>query len=497
MRIIILGAGRVGESVVDSLVSEQNDITVIDTDARRLRALEERYDLRGLVGSGVDPVVLEEAGARDADMLIACAALDETNLVCCKVAHRLFNVPTRIARVRSQAFRHGSELVDKEGFAVDRVICPEESLTRYIFKLIEYPEALQVREFAGGLACLVSVRAVAGAPLVAHSIAELRECAPDVAMRIVAIYRRFEDEPDRFIACDGATRVEPGDEVFVLAARDDIPRVLKALHRDEHRAPQGRPRRKVQRIMIAGGGRVGLRLAQELAAAPAGFHVKVVEQDAERCTALAGQLPHEVLVLNGDVTDENLLEDESIETVDLFLALTNDDENNIMSSLLAKRLGARRVLALINRRSYAELMHGTQIDIALSPAQAMIGELLAHVRQGDVQAVHSLRRGVAEGLEIVARGDRKTSRIVGRTVRDLKLPAQAHFGLIVRGLPDPLAVVDAEAEAGEAAPPREPQVIIPKADTVIESNDHVVIFVPHKRLIRDVEKQFRVSAAFF
>lgn len=493
MRVIILGAGRVGESVVDSLVSENNDITVIDTDARRLRALEERYDLRGLVGNGIDPAVLEEAGARDADMLIACAALDETNLVCCKVGHRMFNIPTRIARVRSQAFRHGSDLVDTDGFAVSRVIRPEESLTRYIGKLIEYPEALQVHEFAGGLACLVSVRAVTGAPLVAHSIAELRQCAPDAAMRIVAIYRRFENEPDRFIACDGPTRIEPGDEVFVLAARDDIPKVLATLHHDEQHA-KGPGTRKVERVMIAGGGHVGQRLAEELGAADKGLHVKVLELDPERCVALASKLPHDVLVLQGDATDEALLDDESIESIDLFLALTNDDENNIMSSLLAKRMGAKRVLALINRRSYAELMHGTQIDIALSPAQTMIGELLAHVRQGDVQAVHSLRRGVAEALEIVARGDRKTSRVVGRKVRDVRLPDQAHFGLIVRDLPDPLAI-----GATDAAPTPlvEPRVIIPSGDTVIESNDHVVIFVPRKRLIREVEKLFRVSAAFF
>lgn len=496
MRIIILGAGRVGESVVDGLVSEKNDITVIDSDTRRLRALEERFDIRGVVGNGIEPAVLEDAGARDADLLIACAELDETNLVCCKVAHRMFNVPTRIARVRSQAFGHGGDLVDKEGFAVDRVICPEESLTKYIFKLIEYPEALQVREFAGGLACLVSVRAMAGAPLVAHSIAELRDCVPDTAMRVVAIYRRFEDEPDRFIPCTGSTRVEPGDEVFVLAARDDIPKVLAALHGDEQRGRGRRAKRRVERIMIAGGGRVGLRLAQELAAAPAGFQVKIIEHDAERCTLLAGRLPHEVLVLHGDATDENLLEDESIENVDLFLALTNDDENNILCSLLAKRLGASRTLALINRRSYAELIHGTQIDIALSPAQAMIGELLTHVRQGDVQAVHSLRRGVAEALEIVARGDRKTSRVVGRAVDDIRLPDQAHFGLVVRGLPDPMAEPPAQAGAGLPVP-TVPQVIIPSGETVIESNDHVVIFVPHKRLIRDVEKLFRVSAAFF
>ena len=485
MRVIILGAGRVGESVVDSLVSEQNDITVIDTDARRLRALEERYDLRGLVGNGIEPSVLEEAGARDADMLIACSALDETNLVCCKVAHRLFNVPTRIARVRSQAFRHGSELMDKEGFAVDRVICPEESLTRYIFKLIEYPEALQVREFAGGLACLVSVRAVAGAPLVRHSIAELRECVPGADMRIVGIYRRLENEPDRFIVCEGPTLIEPGDEVFVLSAREHVQAVLSALHRDDQSG-----RREVERIMIAGGGRVGLRLARQLIETGSKYHIKVLERDHARCVQLASELPSSVLVLHGDGTDEDLLEDEGIENIDLFLSLTSDDEDNIMASLLAKRLGAKRVLALINRRSYADLMHGTQIDIALSPAQTMLGELLAYVRQGDVQAVHSLRRGVAEALEIVARGDRKTSRVVGRTIDEITLPKGAQFGLIMRGLPEANAPLDAQ-------PPVPPEVIIPRGDTVIRSNDHVVIFIPRKRLVRDVEKLFRVSATFF
>ncbi|HCL85641.1 MAG TPA: Trk system potassium transport protein TrkA, partial [Comamonadaceae bacterium] len=211
MKIIILGAGRVGQSVAESLVSEKNDITVIDTDARRLRELQDRYDLRGVVGNGIDPAVLAEAGARDTDLLIACAAQDETNLVCCKVAQLAFSIPTRIARVRSSGFalEEGGELLGKDGFGVDRIICPEESLTRYIGKLVEYPEALQVREFAGGRACLVSVRARAGAPLVGMQIGTMRDTAPDVAMRIVAIYRRFPDEPDRFVPCDGSTRVEP------------------------------------------------------------------------------------------------------------------------------------------------------------------------------------------------------------------------------------------------------------------------------------------------
>ena len=493
MKIIILGAGRVGQSVAESLVSERNDITVIDTDANRVRDLEGHFDLRGVVGNGIDPAVLAEAGANDTDLVIACAAQDETNLVCCKVAQLMFNVPSRIARVRLSGLDPNGPLLGPEGFAVN-VICPEASLTRYISKLIEYPESMQVREFAGGRACLVATRARYGAPMVGQTIGHIRETTPDVAMRVVAIYRRFPEEPDRFVPCSGDTRIESGDEVFVLAAREHLPFVLSSLHRRD-----GQPERKVRRIMIAGGGEVGLRLARKLGEEPGRFNAKILECDAARCVKLASELPSHVLVLHGEGTDERLLESESIEDVDLFLALTDDDENNIMSSLLAKRMGARRVLALINRRSYADLMHGTQIDIALSPAQAMLGELLAHVRRGDVQAVHSLRRGVAEALEIVARGDRKSSRVVGRKVSDLRLPPDVHMGLIVRGLPESGAVtaVQPAGAASQLPPPLPPEVIIPRSHTVIESNDHVVFFLPHKRLVREVEKLFRPSATFF
>ena len=491
MKIIILGAGRVGQSAAASLVSESNDITVIDTDAARLRDLEARLDLRGVVGSGIDPKVLAEAGARDTDLLIACAAQDETNLVCAKVAQMEFNVPQCIARVRTSGFEDGSALLSREGFAVDHILCPEDSLVRYITKLVEYPGALQVREFAGGRACLISTRARSGAPAVGLEIKRLREQMPEVAVRIVAIYRRYVDEPDRFVPCDGTTRIESGDEVFALAGVERVPQVLAAL-----RLRPGAPARQVRRIMMAGGGVVSERLARRLAEQDERFHIKVVEPDGERCVALASCLPEQVLVLQGEASDEDLLGEESVEEVDFFLALGDDDENNIMSCLLAKRMGARRVLALIHRQAYAELMHGTQIDIALSPAQAMLGELLAFTRRGDVQAVHSLRRGVAEALEIVARGDRKSSRVVGRRVEDLPLPPSVHMGLIVRGLPD-LEAPPPDEGAAPAAPPAEPEVIIPRSHTVIESNDHVVFFLPHKRLVREVEKLFRVSATFF
>ena len=462
MRIIILGAGRVGESVAESLVSEQNDITMIDPDPERLRDLEDRLDLRGVPGNGIQPSVLRSAGAEDADMFIACAALDETNLTACKVAKSLFGIQTTVARLRSPEFEEGAELLNKEGFAVDHVICPEESVMHTILQLIDYPEALQVLEFSQGRARLIAVRAAAGSRLANHSIGEFRDLFPAAQMRVVAIYRQETEVP-----LAAATRVLPGDEVFVLADRDKIRQVLGAIHNFD---------RPVRRVMIAGGGKVGLRLARRLAGH---CEVKIIDRERKRCDYLAGQLPSEVLVLEGDAADEDLLIDENVGEMDLFVSLTSDDEDNILSAMLAKRLGARRVIALINRRVYAEMMQGSTIDIALSPAQTVIGELLAHVRRGDVAAVHSLRRGAAEALEGVARGDARTSRLVGRRVDEIPLPPGARFGALVRGKGS-----DCE-------------VLMPHHDLMIQADDHVIIFIPDKRQLRAVEKLFQVSAFFF
>jgi len=472
MKILILGAGRVGESVAESLVSEKNDITVIDTDPARLRFLQDRLDLRGVVGNGIQPSVLRDAGIDDADMIIACAPQDETNLVVCKIAHDLFNVPTRIARVRSPEFAQGSPMLERNGFAVDQVICPEQSVTSYIRKLIRYPEALQVLEFAQGLVSLIAVRAVEGSPLVQHNLAEIPTLVAGADMRIVAIYRLEK----ALKSLEGDTRIEIGDEVFVLASTEHIRAVLGAL------AQVDRP---VKRIMIAGGGKVGLRLAREIHAE---YQLKLIEPLRARCEYLATELPPAVLVLQGDATDEDLLGDENVDEMDLFLALTSDDEDNIMSCLLAKRMGARRVLALINRRAYADLVQGSQIDIAIAPSQAVIGELLAYVRRGDVESVHSLRRGAAEAMEAIVRGDRKTSRLAGRPVGDIGLPKGAQVGAIVRGLH--------RSDGSDAGADAKPQVIIAHRDTVIEPNDHVIVFVPRKRMVRDVEKLFQVSATF-
>jgi trk system potassium uptake protein TrkA len=452
----------VGESVAESLVSEQNDITVIDQDPARLRLLEERLDLRGVVGNGIQPSVLREAGAKDADMIIACAAADESNLVVCKIAHDVFNVPTTIARLRSPEFNEGDELLGKSGFAVDHVICPEESVMRYIEQLIQYPEALQVLEFAEGRVSLIVVRAAADSLLVNRSIAEFRERLPHAEMRVVALYRQ-----DTLIDASPETRILPGDEVFVLADTRKIPIVLGGIHKTD---------KPVQRLMLAGGGKVGLRLARNLVGQ---YDVKLIERDKKRCEYLASQLPSSMLILNGDGADEDLLQEENVGEMDLFLALTSDDEDNIMSAMLAKRMGARRVMALINRRAYADMMQGSTIDIAISPAQTVIGELLAHLRRGDVAAVHSLRRGAAEALEGIARGDIKTSKLVGRRVEEIKLPKGVSMGAIVRG----------EGKNSE--------VLMPHHDTLIEANDHIVLFIPNKQDVRAVEKLFQVSATFF
>jgi len=475
MKIVILGAGRVGASVAASLVSEHNDITVIDTDASRLRPLQDRLDLRTVAGNGTHPPVLVQAGIEDADLLIAAAAGDETNLVACQIAARQFNVPTRIARIRAPEFQDQPEITGEGGFYVDHLICPEQTVTDYVRKLIEFPEALQVLEFAGGRASLIAVRAYAGGPMVSRPISELRTHHPDLDARVVAVFRG-----DRPIRPHGALMIEAGDEVFLLAPSEHIRTVLSELRRMDE---------PVRRVMIAGGGNIGLRLARSLGGE---YQVKLIELDRARCNALVAQLPAATLVLNGDSTDEDLLADEGVDETDLFVAVTSDDENNIMSCMLAKRMGARRTIALINRQAYADLVEGNRIDIAIVPSQTTIGQLLTHVRRGDVVAVHSLRRGAAEALEAIAHGDAQSSKMVGRRIDEVELPRGATIGAIIRPVADSL--LPARRGEREARPD---EVIMVHGDTVIESGDHVIVFVENRRLTPRIEKLFQVSVGFF
>ncbi len=457
MNILILGAGQVGSTVAESLVSEANDITIVDTDVEKLRFLQSRFDLRTVVGAASHPAVLREAGIADADMLLAVTQSDEVNMVACKIAASLYSTPTRIARIRSADYLANPALFDAANFCIDFSICPEQILTDYISKLVEFPEALQVLEFADGLVSLVAVRATEGSPLIGRELSFLRTHLPNVETRVAAIFR--QDHP---IIPKGGTVIEPNDEVFFIAATAHIRTVLKELrHMDQ----------PAKRVMIVGGGNIGRRLALALEQR---YQVKVIEYNKKACERLAGEMSS-TLVLHGDGTDENLLAAEHVGEVDVFCALTNDDENNIMSALLAKRGGARKVISLINRSAYVGLVQGENIDIALSPAHVTIGSLLAYVRQGDVAVVHSLRRGAAEALEVVAHGERQSSRVVGRRIDEIDLPVGATIGAIVR--------------AG--------QVLIAHHDTVIEPDDHVIVFVVNKATIRKVEKLFQVGVGFF
>jgi len=466
MKIIILGAGQVGASVAENLASEANDITLVDTSVEHLDQLRERLELRTVVGNAASPSVLREAGADDADLLIAVTQSDQTNLCACRIAKALFNLPTRIARLRSTDFVDHPELLGDENFAVDFSICPEQIVTDHIRRLIAFPEALQVLDFADGVVSLIGVRAFEGGPLVGHPLKALRYHMPNVEVRIAAIYRGGEA-----IIPEGDTTILPGDEVFCLAATVHIRQVMRELRRTD---------RPMRRILIAGGGNIGLRLARSI---EADYNVKLLEVDKRRAEFLASQLTR-ALVLNGDATDEKLLENEGIDETDLFVALTNDEEDNIMSASLAKRMGARRTLALINRKSYVDLVQGGPIDIAISPAHVSIGSLLAHVRRGDVVAVHSLRRGAAEALEIIAHGTEKDSKVVGRPIEAIALPKGATIGAIVR-----------EERRIDGKVLRR-AVIVPHHDTVIEAGDHVVVFCTHKKLVRQVEKLFQVSFTF-
>jgi len=456
VKIVILGAGQVGSTVAESLASEANDITVVDIDGARLRSLQDRLDLRTVLGSAAHPSVLVEAGIEDCDLMIAVTQSDETNLVACKLAQQLFNVPTRVVRLRATDYLANERVLGPDCFGVDLAICPEQILTDYIAKLVEFPEALQVLEFAHGKASLVAVRAFQGGPLVGHPLKDLKKHIPSVDTRIAAIFRG--DSP---ILPEGDTVVQAGDEVFCLAATQDIRRVMHELRRVD---------KPVSRVMIAGGGNIGLRLARAI---ERDYAVKIIEYDKRRCEILSTRLDR-ALVLQGDVTDEGLLEAENVADMDLFVAVTNDDEDNIMSCLLAKRMGARRVVALINRRSYVDLLQAGQIDIAISPAQATIGTLLAHVRRGHVTQVHSLRRGAAEALEAVVHGDRDSCRCVGRKIEEVDLPRGAAIAAIVRG----------------------EKVIMAHHDTVVQAEDHVIVFVTDKKLLSKVEKLFEVSVGF-
>lgn len=463
MKIVILGAGQVGGTLATNLSSEANDITVVDHNEVCLRALRDRIDIGVVCGHASHPDVLLQAGIEDADMVIAVTSHDEINMVACQVAHNVFHTPTKIARVRSPEYASYPGLFHKTSIAVDVIISPEQVVSDYIHRLVEQPGALQVLDFAGGRVQLVAVRAYYGGPLVGQELRFIRKHMPNVDTRVAAIYRR-----NHAITPQGSTVIEADDEVFFIAARDDIRTVMSELRRLEQ---------PYKRIVIAGGGNIGLSLALKL---EKHYAVKVIDYSKERAQLLSQKLNRAVVLL-GNASDQDLLLEESIEDSDVFLAVTNSDEANILSSMLAKRLGARKVLTLIANPALVDLVQGGEIDIAISPQQTTIGSLLTHVRRGDIVNVHSLRWGAAEAIEVIAHGNNTTSKVVGKSIEAIDLPEGATISAIVREKKD----VDHH------------EVLIAHDDMVIESGDHVILFLVDKRFTRDIERLFQVGFTFF
>ncbi len=457
MKIIILGAGQVGRALAETLANEQNDITLVDNQAEKLRLVQDRLDIRSVTGYASHPDTLFQAGADDADMMVAVTGTDEINMMACQVGHALFQTPTKIARVRSLNYLSRQELFCDENVPIDVLINPEQLVTESIEELIANPGASQVLNFAGGLVQMVAVRALPGSPAVGRELREIPTLKPRVDTRVAAIFRR-----DQSIIPTASTVIEVGDELFFIAARKNIRKVLSKLRRLD------RPYRK---IFIAGGGNVGTRLATAL---DQHYDVKLLERSYSRCKELSEQLEN-ALVLNGSANDADLLEQEEIDKADVFCALTNDDEANLMIAMLAKKLGAGKVVTAITNLGYADLLPGGQIDVALSPEQLTIGTVLAHVRQGQISRVHSLRRGAVEAIEVTALGDADSSAVVGRRLDQIDLPEGATIAALVRG----------------------DEILMAHRHLVVESEDHVILLLVDKTRVRAVEKMFQAGFNYF
>lgn len=467
MKILIIGSGQVGSTIAQNLAAQSNnDVTIVDIDEKALHHLGSQLDVQTIVGNGASPSVLERANAADSDLLLALTRSDETNIVACKIAAEIFNIPHRIARVRSSEYleylytdHDGQEATSLDMFNITETISPEQLVTEQLVGLLNYTSALQVLSFADDKVRMVIVQARKGGLLVDKEIADINAHLPDEAdCQICAIYRN-----NRLIVPSSQTVIIEGDEVFFVASTQNVSTIMRELRPKEQRT---------RRIMIAGGGNIGYRLAKQMESQ---YDIKIIEVKPPRAEWLAENLDN-TLVLQGSATDESLLNEEYIDEIDVYCALTNDDENNIMSSLLAKNLGAKRVITIVNRSSYVDLLEGNKIDIVVSPHLITIGSILAHIRRGDVVAVHPLRRGTAEAIEVVAHGDQNTSAIVGRKISDIKWPAGCHFAALVRG---------------------EQVIMGHHSDEILQDGDHVIFFVSRHRILKELEKLIQVKMGFF
>jgi trk system potassium uptake protein TrkA len=455
MKIIILGAGQVGGTLAENLLLENNDITLVDLNSERLRYLENRMDIRTIVGPAAHPDILRQAGAEDADMVIAVTSSDETNMIACQVAYTIFNTPTKIARIRSPRYLAYQELFDKKAIPIDFCISPEHQITENVKLLIEHPGALQVLDFANGNIKLVVMR-ISDGPLVGKTYRELADYLPGIKICIAAIFRK-----DQSLVLEDKLVFSKQDEVIFIAA---TPAVLDIMAGFRQFKTLNR------RVMIGGGGHIGKRLAEAL---EQDYRVKIIEHNPQRAQHLAENLQHS-LVLKGDIADRELLLSEDIDHTDVFCAVSNDDEANIISALQAKRLGVGQVMSLTTRTAYVDLIEGSEIDVVISPQLVTTGTILTHLRRGDFIAVHALRRGQAEAVEAIAHGTKETSKVIGRKLSDIKLPKGASICALARNN----------------------KVIIGLSDITVEPDDHLILLLLARNRISEVEKLFQVDVTF-
>ncbi len=458
MKVLICGAGQVGYGIAEKLSAEQNDVTIIDSSSALINAIRDSLDVRGLVGHGSHPDTLAQAGADQADMIIAVTLYDEVNMVACQVAHSLFNVPTKVARVRAQSYLqpHWQDLFSRDHMPIDVIISPEIEVGEMVLRRLAMPGAVETVRFADDQVVVIGIICEPDCPVVDTPIRQLTELFPDLGSVVVGIFRE-----DRLFVPHINDAMLEGDLVYVVSRRDQVARTLGIFGHEEPEA---------NRVVISGGGNIGLYVARALEQRHARAKVKIIEASRDRAIAIADNLKRTV-ILHGSALDQTILTEADVRDADTMIALTNDDEVNILTSVMSKKLGCRRNLCLINNTSYHAFARALGIDAHINPRAVTVSKVLRHVRRGRIRGVHSLQNGAAEVIEAEAL---ETSPLVGRPLRDLDMPDGIRIGAIYR----------------------DHDVVIPRGDTQIYANDRVVIFAVAGR-VRQVERMFRVSLEFF
>ena len=458
MKVIICGAGQVGYGIAERLSQEDNDVSVIDTSASLINAITETLDVRGYVGHGAHPDVLAKAGAEQADMIIAVTLYDEVNIVACEVAHALFNVPTKIARIRAQAYLQPeyADLFSRQNMSIDVTISPEIEVGKMVLRRISFPGATDIVRFAEDSIAMVAIECMEDCPVLNTPLHQLSQLFPDLMATVVGIFR-----DGHLTVAHSGDQLHAGDLAYVICQREHVRRTLGLFDHEEQEA---------RRIIIAGGGNIGHFVARTIEEHQPKTRLKIIETDREKAVSVSEQLRNTV-VLHGSALDQNILLQADVQDADLMVTLTNSDQINILGAVMAKSLGCKSNLVLINSSSLNNVTKSLGIDAQINPRAVTISRVLQHVRKGRIRSVYAVQQGSAEVIEAEAL---ETSPLVGRPFRDLELPDGIRIGAIYR----------------------DGAVIRPSGDTKIKAKDRVVLFSTAEA-VKNVEQMFRVSIQYF